>query len=100
ATLPYDQMHEQMWEEGLPSLNRCGALVDALPEPSVACRHACRPPPWTARGMPYLLSDAGRTLRPMLRMGRSRCSVTPLGHPSTTQSCKAPPPGPEPAASG
>ena len=43
ATLPYDQTSE-LWEEGLPSLNRCRALVDAPPEASVACRHACQPP--------------------------------------------------------
>ena len=74
------------WEEGLASLNRCGALLERLPEPSVARRHACQPPSWTAREMPSPLSDAGRTLRPTLRFSVSRSSVTPLGRPSTAQS--------------
>jgi hypothetical protein len=74
------------WEEGLASLNRCGALLERLPEPSVARQHACRPPSWTAREMPSPLSDAGCTLRPTLRFSVSRSSVTPLGRPSTTQS--------------
>jgi len=43
------------------------SVARALPAPSVACRHACQPPPWTARGMPRPLSDAGCTLRPSLR---------------------------------
>jgi hypothetical protein len=36
--------------------------------------------------MPCPLSDAGCTLRPTHRLSASRCSVTPLGHPSTAQS--------------
>jgi hypothetical protein len=77
---------EKSWEEGLASLNRCGALLERLPEPSVTRRRACQPPSWTAREMPSPLSDAGCTLRPTLRFSVSRSSVTPLGHPSTTQS--------------
>jgi hypothetical protein len=61
-------------------------LLERFPEPSVARQHACQPPSWTARGMPCPLSDAGCTLRPPHRLGASRCSVTPLGHPSTAQS--------------
>jgi hypothetical protein len=73
---------------------------ERFPMPSVARRHACQPPSWTAREMPSPLSDAGCTLRPTHRLSVSRCSVTPLGHPSTAQSNKAPPAGLEPAASG
>jgi hypothetical protein len=77
-------------------------LLERLPEPSVARRHACQPPSWTARGMPCPLSDAGCTLRPTHRFSVSRSSVTPLGHPSTAQSGQVvvPPAGVEPAASG
>ena len=75
-------------------------MLERLPEPSVARQHACQPPSWTARRMPCPLSDAGCTLRPKHRLGASRCSVTPLGHPSTTQSNRAPPAGFEPATSG
>ena len=32
------------------------SVARALPAPSVACRHACQPPPWTARGMPAPLA--------------------------------------------
>ncbi len=98
--LPYGQTDKEKWEEGLASLNRGGALLERLPEPSVARQHACQPPSWTARGMPCPLSDAGCTLRPKHRLGASRCSVTPLGHPSTAQSVAIPPAGLEPAASG
>ena len=49
-------------------------VSERFPMPSVTRRHTCQPPSWTA--------------------------VTPLGHPSTTQSSKAPPAGLEPAASG
>ena len=77
---------KERWEEGLASLNRCGALLERPPEPSVARQHACQPPSWTAREMPSPLSDAGCTLRPTLRFGVSRSSVTPLGRPSTAQS--------------
>src|ERR671939_1484588 len=77
---------KERWEEGLASLNRCGALLERPPEPSVARQPACQPPSWTAREMPSPLSDAGCTLRPTLRFGVSRSSVTPLGRPSTAQS--------------
>ena len=75
-------------------------MLERLPEPSVARRHACQPPSWTAREMPSPLSDAGCTLRPTHRQSVSRCSVTPLSSPSTAQYVKAPPAGLEPAASG
>ena len=83
----------------LPSIGaaRCS---ERFPMPSVARRHACQPPSWTARGMPCPLSDAGCTLRPTHRLSVGRCCVTPLGHPSMAQSSKAPPAGLEPAASG
>jgi hypothetical protein len=61
---------------------------ERFPMPSVTRRHACQPPSWTAREMPSPLSDAGCTLRPTHRFSVSRCSVTPLGRPSTTQ-CEA-----------
>jgi hypothetical protein len=80
----------ESWEEGLASLNRRGALLERLPEPSVARRRACQPPSWTAREMPSPLSDAGCTLRPTLRFSVSRSSVTPLGHPSAAQSLAPP----------
>ena len=76
------------WEEGLASLKRGGALLERFPLPSVARRHACQPPSWTAREMPSPLSDVGCTLRPTHRLSVSRCSVTPLGHPSIAQ-CEA-----------
>ena len=78
------------WEEGLASLKRGGALLERFPLPSVARRHACQPPSWTAREMPSPLSDAGCTLRPTHRLGVSRCSVTPLDRPSTVQFDKHP----------
>ena len=78
------------WEEGLASLKRGGALLERFPLPSVARRHACQPPSWTAREMPSPLSDAGCTLRPTHRLGVSRCSVTPLDRPSTGQFDKHP----------
>jgi hypothetical protein len=84
----------------LPSTGaaRC---CERFPVPSVTRQHACQPPSWTAREMPSPLSDAGCTLRPTHRLSVSRCSVTPLSHPSTTQcNAKAPPAGLEPAASG
>jgi hypothetical protein len=84
ATLPYSQ--KMKWEEGFASLNRGGALLERFPKPSVARQHACQPPSWAAREMPSPLSDAGCTLRPTHRLSVSRCSVTPLGHPSTAQS--------------
>jgi hypothetical protein len=87
ALLPSELLARgKRWEEGLASLNRRGALLERLPEPSVARRHACQPPSWTAREMPSPLSDAGCTLRPTHRFSVSRSSVTPLGHPSATQS--------------
>jgi hypothetical protein len=88
------------WEERLASLNRGGALLERFPEPSVARQHACQPPSWTARGMPCPLSDAGCTLRPSLRSSVSRCSVTPLGSPSTAQSCSSTPGGSRTRSSG
>ena len=75
----------------LPSTG--AARCERLPEPSVARRHACQPPSWTAREMPSPLSDAGCTLRPTHRLSVSRCSVTPLSSPSTAQSCCSTPGG-------
>ena len=68
----------------LPS-NGAARCSERFPLPSVARRHACQPPSWTAREMPSPLSDAGCTLRPTHRLGVSRCSVTPLDRPSTVQ---------------
>ena len=68
------------------------ARCKRFPSPSVARRHACQPPSWTAREMPSPLSDAGCTLRPTHRLSVSRCSVTPLDRPSTVQ-CTTSTPG-------
>ena len=75
----------------LPS-NGAARCYERFPLPSVARRHACQPPSWTAREMPSPLSDAGCTLRPTHRLGVSRCSVTPLDRPSTVQ-CTTSTPG-------
>jgi hypothetical protein len=68
----------------LPS-NGAARCSERFPLPSVARRHACQPPSWTAREMHSPLSDAGCTLRPTHRLSVSRCSVTPLDRPSTVQ---------------
>jgi hypothetical protein len=78
-----------------------GRSVARTPPEAIRCPSARLPATvMTAREMPSPLSDAGCTLRPTLRLSVSRCSVTPLGHPSTAQSDEIPPAGLEPAASG